>query len=170
MTTLTKVLIGAGIVCATAVTAYVVTKKPEVVKTVDRKNENGDIIKVQIIEKGDSILDKIKKAAIRKAFKIITWAYKNQMKIEVAGALIGLAAGVFKLINEIRGFKMGKDIYKKLGFLEDGIVEQARAWNHRVDTVNGKFDGVMNKLNDIHLDMGIMHQIQEMLVKPKRRA
>ncbi len=161
MNKLTKVLLGVGIAAAaTTVGVYVITKKPKTVKVVDKTDDEGNVVKVEVIEEGDSILERIEEAALKKAIVILSWAILNKKKIEAVGALISLFGGIFTVINAVKEYRLGKVLHKKIDVLTNGnqilfdaMCENARAWNHRVDTVDGKFNDVMGALNDISANL-----------------
>lgn len=170
MNNLAKVLIGVGVVGAVATATYIVTRKTVKKETViNGYDEQGNPV-VEEVEKEESVLDRIKQAAFKKAVKILAWAALHQQQIEAAGALIGLIGGIFAVVNAVKEFNMGKEMKKKMDFMYKHDLEFEGVWNAHMENQAQRYDDLMKKLNDIHLDMGMIHEIQEMLVKPRKKG
>lgn len=162
MNNLVKVLIGVGVVAAVATTTYVVTKKKKEEEPIDIADEA-----VKNDHKDDTILERIKTAAYKKAVKIIAWAIVHKDQIEGAAAILGLVGALFSVINAIREFRAGKKMQEQMDFLVRHAQEFEDIWNVHMTEQASRFEEMMNKLKDIHLDMSLLHEIQEMLVTPK---
>lgn len=164
MNNLVKVLIGVGVVAAVATTTYVVTKKKKEEEPIDIADEA-----VKNDHKDDTILERIKTAAYKKAVKIIAWAIVHKDQIEGAAAILGLVGALFSVINAIREFRNGKKMQDQMDFLVRHAQEFEDIWNVHMNNQGSRFEKMMNKLKDIHLDMSLLHEIQEMLVTPIKK-
>jgi hypothetical protein len=164
MNNLVKVLIGVGVVAAVATTTYVVTKKKKEEESIDIADEA-----VKNDHKDDTILERIKTAAYKKAVKIIAWAIVHKDQIEGAAAILGLVGALFSVINAIREFRNGKKMQEQMDFLVRHAQEFEDIWNVHMTEQASRFEEMMNKLKDIHLDMSLLHEIQEMLVTPIKK-
>ena len=164
MTNLVKVLIGVGVVAAVATTTYVVTKKKKEEEPIDIADEA-----VKNDHKDDTILERIKTAAYKKVVKIIAWAIVHKDQIEGAAAILGLVGAMFSVINAIREFRNGKKMQGQIDFLVRHAQEFEDIWNVHMNNQASRFEEMMNKLKDIHLDMSLLHEIQEMLVTPIKK-
>lgn len=164
MNNLVKVLIGVGVVAAVATTTYVVTKKKKEEEPIDIADEA-----VKNDHKDDTILERIKTAAYKKVVKIIAWAIVHKDQIEGAAAILGLVGAMFSVINAIREFRNGKKMQGQIDFLVQHAQEFEDIWNVHMNNQASRFEEMMNKLKDIHLDMSLLHEIQEMLVTPIKK-
>lgn len=165
MNNLVKVLIGVGVVAAVATTTYVVTKKKKEEEPIDIADEA-----VKNDHKDDTILERIKTAAYKKAVKIIAWAIVHKDQIEGAAAILGLVGALFSVVNAIREFRAGKKMQEQMDFLVRHAQEFEDIWNVHMTEQASRFEEMMNKLKDIHLDMSLLHEIQEMLVTPIKKG
>lgn len=171
MNNLAKVLIGVGV---TAVGIGVATyygkklsekKKEETV--IEEFDEQGNPVVEAVKE--ESFMEKIRTAAYKKAVKILAWVIVRKDKIEAVATMLGLASAILGVITRVRDLKAGNDINRKLDEIIDHNNEFRDIWNKHMEHEYNRHDEIMNKLNDIHLDMGMIHEIQEMLVTPVKK-
>lgn len=111
MTTLTKVLIGAASVTTVAVTVYVIKKSQEK-KTDDVSEET---------EEKESVIQRIKTYAMKKAIRILGWVALHQEQIEAAGTIIGLVGTIISITGAIRDFVRNNDLSGKLDEIKQRI-------------------------------------------------
>lgn len=169
MNNITKVLIGVGVVGAVAAATYVVTKSSEKKTVVIKDFDEEGNPKTEIIE-DESLLDRIKKAATKKAIKILAWVALHQQQIEAVGTIIGLGAGLFNIITAIRDYRAGNKMQSQINELVEFKEDFTRVWDKSMECHEQTHDQVMCKLNDIHLDMGMLHEVHEALIEPPKKG
>lgn len=153
MNNIAKILVGVGVVGVAATAAYVVTKRPKKERTVERVREDGVVEKKTIIEVGDSIMDRIKDAALKKAVRILSWAFLHKDQLTAAATLLGVVSAVFQIINAVKEYRLGKELHKKLNKIITFQEHFTHCWDETIDAYNHNWDGIFKKLNDIHLDI-----------------
>ncbi len=150
MTNLAKVLIGVGVVAAVATTSYIVVKKTKVKKVKDISEQA-----VEKDHKNDTIIDRIKLAAYKKAVRILAWATLNMQKIEAVAAIVSLIGGVLGVINGIRDFGFGKKFRTDLNFMVDHTNEFEGVWNEHMDNQANRYDSIMKILQELSENMPV---------------
>lgn len=150
MTNLAKVLIGVGVVAAVATTSYIVVKKTKVKKEKDISEQA-----VEKDHKNDTIIDRIKLAAYKKAVRILAWATLNMQKIEAVAAIVSLIGGVLGVINGIRDFGFGKKFRTDLNFMVDHTNEFEGVWNEHMDNQANRYDSIMKILQELSENMPV---------------
>lgn len=168
MNNIAKVLLGIGVVGAIAATTYVVTKSTEKKTVVVRNTDEEGNTKTEIIE-DKSVLEQIKEAALKKVVKILAWAVLHEDQIRAAASVIGLGASLFSIFSAIKDFRTGNEMRSQINELvafKDAFQE---VWDKSMDCHGTAHDQVMTKLDDIHLDMSMLHELHEaLLVSPKK--
>lgn len=137
MNNIEKILIGLGVVGVTAAATYVVTKK-----VVEKKSKDISEQVIDLDNKDESVLKKIKKAAHKKVVKILAWVVLHQQQIEAVGTVLGIAGATLSVVNAVRDFRNGMNLQRKL----DEIADFQQHF-------------VYDKLKDIYLEMGLLHEI-----------
>lgn len=164
MNKLAKVLIGIGVVGAVAATTYFVTKSSEtktvVIKGVD---EEGKTTVEEIVEE-ESLLDRMEKAAIKKAGKIIIFVAEHQQQIEAVGTMMSLAYTAFSFINIFKELTQRNKMQEQIDEIVAHNNEFRDIWNKYMMLDNDNNHYLNDKLNDIHLDMSMLHEIHESLI------
>ena len=148
MNNIAKVLIGVGVVAAVATTSYVIVKKTKVKKVKDISEQA-----VENDHKNDTIIDRIKLAAYKKAVKILAWATLNMQKIEAAAAILSLIGGIFTLINAVRDFGFGKKWRADLDFMVNHDNEFEGVWNQHMANQADRYKELMKALQDLAENM-----------------
>ena len=163
MTNMTKFLIATGVTAVgVGLTVYYGKKlqeKKEVVIS-DIEDDGTPVIE----DKNPSILKRIKTAATKKVVKILAWAVLHEQQLQAFATLLSVGAGIFHLVSAAKDYYTGEKTRKTLDSLMDHNMEFRDIWNSHMDGTHDRHDAVMKKLEDIHLDMGGIHQIQEALV------
>ena len=164
MNKLAKVLIGIGVVGAVAATTYFITKSSEkktvVIKGVD---EEGKTTVEEIVEE-ESLLDRMEKAAIKKAGKIIIFVAEHQQQIEAVGTMMSLAYTAFSFINIFKELTQRNKMQEQIDEIVKHNNEFRDIWNAYMMLDNDNDHYLNDKLNDIHLDMSMLHEIHENLI------
>lgn len=154
MNNLAKVLIGVGVVAAVATTSYVVIKRRKVkVKDISEQAVEND-------HKNDTIIDRIKLAAYKKAVKILAWATLNMQKIEAAAAILSLIGGIFTVVNAVRDFGFGKKMKADMDFMYQHDLEFEGVWNQHMTNQANRYDSLMK----------ILQELSENMPKPKKKG
>ena len=148
MNNIAKVLRGVGVVGAVAVTAYVVTKKSE-----PKQEATDSDISVGAAGKEKNIIERIKTFVLKKVIKILGWVVLHQQKIEAVGTILGIVGAVLSVVNAVRDYRNGLNLQKQLDYISDHVKEEEAVWNKYVVWHEDRHNEVMNKLNDIHIDM-----------------
>lgn len=148
MNNIAKVLIGVGVVGAVAVTTYVVTKKSE-----PKQEATESDISVEAEGKEKNIIERIKTFVLKKVIKILGWVVLHQQKIEAVGTILGIVGAVLSVVNAVRDYRNGLNLQKQLDYISDHVKEEEAVWNKYVVWHEDRHNEVMNKLNDIHIDM-----------------
>lgn len=169
MNNIAKVLIGVGIVGAVAAATYVATKSSEKKTVVIRDFDDEGNPKTEIIE-DKSLLDRFKEAATKKVIKILAWVTLHQQQVEAVGTIIGLGAGLFNIVTAIRDYRAGNKMQSQINELIEFKDEFHDVWNDYQDATNHNVQWFENKLNDIHLDMGMLHEVHEALIEPPKKS
>lgn len=159
MNNIAKVLIGIGVVGVAAAATYVVVKKTEEKRHIDITPET------TVEKKGDSFIDKIKAAAYKKAVRILAWVYLHKEKVEAFAMILSVAGAVFSVVNSIRELKDGFKMRQRMDSMYAHDMEFEDIWNKHINHQYDRHNEIMNKLNDIHLDMSMIHEINESLQK-----
>lgn len=176
MTDLTKLLIAAG-VTAVGIGVTVVS-----VKKMKEKQEN-DIPEDEAVEVYESqaeagIIKRIKKYVLKKTIKFLAWVALHQQQIEAVVTVLSLGGAVFSVVNAVRDFRTGNKMRDQIDTLLEHQTKFQQAWNGTIDNYDANWNAVMktqhaevmDKLNDIHLDMSMMHEIKESLVTPAKKS
>ena len=155
MNNLAKVLIGVGVVAAVATTSYVIVKRTRVKKVKDISEQA-----VENDHKNDTIIDRIKLAAYKKAVKILAWVTLNMQKIEAVAAVLSLVGGIFSVINAIRDFGFGKKMKADMDFMYQHDLEFEGVWNQHMTNQANRYDSLMK----------ILQELSENMPKPKKKG
>ncbi len=94
-----KIVIGVG-----AVAAYAINKRKE------ESRKYTQILGQPEEKEEDSVSDKIKEAAAKKASEVIMFVVENQEKIEAVGTVIGSAGTVIGVVNGVRDYNKSDKI------------------------------------------------------------
>jgi hypothetical protein len=170
MTDLTKLLIAAG-VTAVGIGVTVVS-----VKKMKEKKENDIPEDESQAEAG--IVKRIKKYVTKKVIKFLAWVALHQQQIEAVVTVLSLGGAVFSVVNAVRDFRTGNKMRDQIDTLLEHQTKFQQAWNGTIDNYDANWNAVMktqhtevmDKLNDIHLDMSMMHEIKESLVTPVKKS
>lgn len=119
MNKLTKVLVGVGVVGVTVAVAVAVKKRNERKYIEQPLNVAAEAVKVQ--HKDDTVVEKIKAAATKKAIRILAWAAIHQKEIESLSLLLGLVGGIFSVINALKEYAFGKKLHAKLNRIQEQL-------------------------------------------------
>ena len=119
MNKLTKVLVGVGVVGVTVAVAVVVKKRNERKYIEQPVNVAAEAVKIQ--HEDDTVLERIKAAATKKAIKILAWAAIHQKEIESLSLLLGLIGGIFSVINAVKEYAFGKKLHAKLNRIQQQL-------------------------------------------------
>ena len=169
MNNIAKVLIGVGVVGVVATATYVVTKSSEKKTVVIRDFDEEGNPKTEIVE-DESLLDRFKEAATKKVIKILAWVTLHQQQVEAVDTIIGLGAGLFNIVTAIRDYRAGNKMQSQINELMEFKDEFHDAWNDYQDATNHNVQWFENKLNDIHLDMSMLHEVHEALIEPPKKS
>lgn len=160
MTNLGKgLLIGLGIVGAVSVVALAVTAKKKQAVYISPEGE----VEGAVAEE-PGFMDKIKDAAEKKAIRILGWVMLHKNQIEAVGTVIAVTASIFKVVNEVKEYHYGKELHAKLDAIVKHNNEFRDIWNEYMMLDNDNNHYLNDKLNAIHLDMSMLHEIHENLV------
>ena len=154
MNKIAKTLIGIGVVGVTALITGVVVKK-----RTEKKYAKIDITEQAVINDhvDDCIIARIKIAAEKKAVRILAWVIVHKDQVEAIATVIGLFGGVLSVINAVNDYNHGKELHRKIDMIY-------RAWDPTIIAYDKNWQMVLDKLHDIHLDMGMLHEIHESLI------
>lgn len=165
MTNMTKLIIAAGITAVgIGVTAYYGKKMADKKKEVEDGNPTIEE------DKDESIIKKIKKAALKKTIKILAWVTLHQQQVEAVVTILSLGGAVFSVVNAVRDFRTSSKMREDIDSLLDHNSEFRDIWNRRVEIEHNRHDEIMTKLNDIHLDMSLLHEVHESLVESPKKV
>lgn len=162
-----KFLIGAGVTAVGVATMLYCSKKAKEKKAQESIDISEEAVKRD--HKDDSIIERIKTAAYKKAVKILAWVVIHKDQIEAFSVIVGVVSGIFTVINAVKDFVNGAKMQANIQWIIDHELEFRDVWNNKAAQDTARYEAIMAKLNDIHLDMGMIHEIQEMLVKPIRK-
>lgn len=112
MNNLTKALIGVGVVGVTVAVAVAVKKHNEKRYIEQTTDVAAEAVKIQ--HQDDTVVEKIKAAATKKAIRILAWVAIHQKEIESLSLLLGLIGGIFSVINAVKEYAFGKKLHAKL--------------------------------------------------------
>lgn len=162
MNNTTKFLIATGVAAVgIGLTVYYGKKMQE--KEAVATDIQDDEIPV-IDEKNTGFIGKIKAAATKKVIKILAWAVVHEQQLQAFATLLSVGAGIFHIISAAKEYYRGEKLINSL----DSIVEHNKQfeilWDNHMVNAQKDHNDVMQKLNDIHLDMGGIHQLQEALI------
>lgn len=171
MTNMTKFLIATGVTAVgIGITVYygkkMADKEKEVVITEIDEDGNATIEEV----KNESIIKKIKKAALKKTIKILAWVTLHQQQVEAVVTILSLGGAVFSVVNAVRDFRTSSNMREDIDSMLDHNSEFRDIWNKYVEIEHNRHDEIMTKLNDIHLDMSLLHEVHESLVEPPKKV
>ena len=115
---LTKIILGTvavGAVCAGA--AIIASKTEEKVAVVKADEDTG--IKIEV--ESSSVIDKIKKAAMKKVVKILGFVVLHMEQIEAVSTIIGVTTGIIHIAGAIRDYRQGSDLKEQLDRIEEKL-------------------------------------------------
>ena len=102
--------------------------------------------------KDDTILERIKMAAMKKAIRIAGWVVLHQQEVQAVSMMLGIVGGIFSVVNGIKEFALGKKLHAQLEKI-DGIIiwqnEMARAYNCKVEKDIDRFSAIMNAIEQL---------------------
>lgn len=140
-----KAILGLGLV-ALAATAIVVTKKSRKYTTLTA--EGGQEEKK---EEDPTVMDKIKKAATKKAADVVIFVANHQEQIEAASTIIGIVGSAISVASAIREFKSGMDVEQKLNDICAHNDEFELVWNKYIDDLIERDKAIDEKLEQLLL-------------------
>ena len=146
-----KILIGVAGVCAVGVVGIVVAKAVSSKGAAEPEEVSNDIsqetekIEVTVTE-DESFIKKIKKAATKKAIKILAWVALHQDQINSLGTIIGLVGGVLGVVNAVKEYTLGNKLHEKLDQLCAFEQEYRDAWNMTLSAYDENWDRVFKAL------------------------
>lgn len=138
-----KAILGLGLV-ALAATAIVVTKKSRKYTTLEGGQEEKK-------EEDPTVMDKIKKAATKKAADIVIFVANHQEQIEAASTIIGIVGSAISVASAIREFKSGMDVEQKLNDICVHNDEFELVWNKYIDDLTARDKAIDEKLEQLLL-------------------
>lgn len=136
-----KVILGLGLV-ALAATAIVASKKSRKYTILEGEPEEKK-------EEDPTVMDKIKKAATRKAADVVLFVANHQEQIEAASTIIGVVGSVISVASAIREFKSGIDVEQKLNDICAHNDEFELIWNKYIDDLRTRDQIVDAKLEEL---------------------
>lgn len=119
MNNLAKVLVGVGVVGVTVAVAVAVKKKNERKYIEQPVDVAAEAVKIQ--HKDDTVIDKIKAAATKKAIRILAWVAIHQKEIESFSLLLGVVGGIFSIVNSLKEYAFGKKLHAKLNRIQQQL-------------------------------------------------
>lgn len=151
LSTLTKVLIGAGVTAAVGAGIAVVAKKT---KKVEEKvviiNEDGEREVVMSSEdEKDGIVDRIKEGASRMVQKIFKFVLLHLAEIESATKVIGLVTGIFGIFTAVKDFRQKDELKEQVNSIEkkvDNIMLYQHAAGQATNHNNAVYSTVLNMM------------------------
>ncbi len=171
MNNLTKVLIGAG-VAAVGITITAVSVK----KLNEKKAKESDISEKTTPVKNDSFIERIKLAATKKVVKILAWVVTHERQVAAVGTIISLGSAVFSIAGAVKDFLGGNKLQSSVSHLVEREDAFRNAWNGTIDnydkdwtTVIDNQKKIMDKLEAMHLDISMLHEVHEALIVPPKK-
>ena len=106
--------------------------------------------------------------------KILSFVIIHKDQIEAVGTLIGLAAGVIGIVNSVKEYRTGNKMAEQIEELCAFTEKMSTVWDGAMVVYDGNWDAAFKKMNDIHLDLGMLHEVHEAIccapVKKKKAA
>lgn len=157
MSNMTKFLIAAGVTAVgIGLTVYYGKKMQETEVVEDDIQEEE--------KKNLTFIGKIKAAATKKAIKILAWAVVHEQQLQAFATILSVGVGIFHIISAAKDYYRGEKLQRTLDQIVAHNKQFEILWdNHMMNNDNNHAD-VIKKLDDIHLDMGGVHQLQEALI------
>ena len=131
MNNIMKFAIAAGVTAVgVGVTVHYVKKCKE------RKYVEMKDVAAQAVEndhKNDSPLEKVKNFAMKKAVKFMTFVLLHEKEVTAVATVLSLVGAVFHIVNEVKEYRLGKHLRKKL----DGIYNRIDKVGYYIEDCTG---------------------------------
>lgn len=111
-----------------------------------------------------NFIERIKIAATKKVVKILAWAVLHEQQLQAFATLLSVGVGIFHIVSAAKDYYRGEKLQKTLDSIVEHNNQFETIWDNHMVNVENDYDALTKKLDDIHLDMGGIHQLQEALI------